>query len=155
MFIPTLQCRWELIMMTGSSEEIISWCSSLLRQVVSPRQSEKVPCWTCDDDGVFSSVHSGQLVCSFCDPAENLLNTELQQMCVSVFPDPNIYMKIPGRTEGGHAMLSAVPSANYACGSKNYVSRFCSCLTIHIAPQVTNWVWRIETQRWRYKVQWK
>lgn len=94
--------------------------------------------------GVSSSVLSGWLVCSVCDPAEYLLNTELQQMRVSVSLDITIYTEVPGQAEGGQGMLSAMPSANYACGRKAFMSRLCTCQTIHIAPQVANWVWRVQ-----------
>lgn len=64
-------------------------------------------------------------------------------MCPSVSVELNIYIKVPGRAEGGHGILSAMPSANYACGSKSYMSRLYSCQTIHMAPQVANWAWRV------------
>lgn len=77
-------------------------------------------------------------------------------MCPGVSVEFTIYTEVPGRAKGGHGMLSAMPSANYACGSKAYMSRPYSCQTIHIAPQVANWVWRvreveidIERARWK------
>lgn len=53
-------------------------------------------------------------------------------------------------------MLTAMPSANYTCGSKAYMSRLCSCQIIHIAQQVANWVWRVqEVEMEIERAQWK